>query len=118
MKYTAALSVLALAATAVAAPADLEARTNHNNPPPSNCNNNGKQVCCSGLLTCLVQVLGASCNNQAYCCNTEAPVVSHPSLPRNAIAVSPLVIRRGAELTALVQGSLINIALLNCVDIL
>ncbi|KAL3956805.1 hypothetical protein ACCO45_009651 [Purpureocillium lilacinum] len=63
MKYTAALSVLALAATA--------------------------QVCCSGLLTCLVQVLGASCNNQAYCCNTEAPV-----------------------------GSLINIALLNCVDIL
>ncbi|KAJ6442347.1 NADH-ubiquinone oxidoreductase [Purpureocillium lavendulum] len=77
MKYTAAISVLALAATAVAAPADLEARTGGNTPPPpSNCNNNGKQVCCSGLLTCLVQVLGSPCNNGAYCCQTEAPVVS------------------------------------------
>jgi hypothetical protein len=70
MKYAAALSTFALAATAIAAPAEIEAR----NP----CSNNGqRQVCCTGLLECVVQVLGGNCNN-AYCCNTEAPVVRGP----------------------------------------
>ncbi|UNI22279.1 hypothetical protein JDV02_008181 [Purpureocillium takamizusanense] len=87
MKYTAALSALALAATAMAAPAELDARTNSN--PPSNCNNNGKQVCCSGLLNCLVQAIGSPCQNDAYCCKTDAPV-----------------------------GALINVALLNCLKLL
>ncbi|KAI8663634.1 hypothetical protein NCS57_00964900 [Fusarium keratoplasticum] len=53
------------------------------------CNANTKQVCCNGLLNCAVQVLGKNCNGEAYCCKTEAPV-----------------------------GALVNIALLNCVDLL
>ncbi|RSM18259.1 hypothetical protein CDV31_002985 [Fusarium ambrosium] len=53
------------------------------------CNANTKQVCCNGLANCLVQVVGKNCDGSAYCCNTEAPV-----------------------------GALVNVALLNCVDLL
>ncbi|KAJ5215266.1 uncharacterized protein N7498_001673 [Penicillium cinerascens] len=51
------------------------------------CNNGGSQVCCSGVLNCLVQSVGDACSNQAYCCQTDAPV-----------------------------GTLLNVALLNCVQ--
>ncbi|RSM20178.1 hypothetical protein CDV31_000973 [Fusarium ambrosium] len=61
--------------------------TNSNNKV---CSVENKQVCCTGLLACAVQILGESCEGgNAYCCNT------------------------GAE-----KGTLINIALANCVDIL
>ncbi|KAJ3460427.1 hypothetical protein MRS44_011294 [Fusarium solani] len=53
------------------------------------CNANTKQVCCNGLLNCAVQVLGKNCDGSAYCCKTDAPV-----------------------------GALVNVALLNCVDLL
>ncbi|PFH57710.1 hypothetical protein XA68_14673 [Ophiocordyceps unilateralis] len=65
MKFLAA--VVALAAVAVAAPADVEPRT------ASRCNAVGqRQVCCGGLLGCLVQVLGSTCSTRAYCCETGA----------------------------------------------
>ncbi|KAK5994203.1 hypothetical protein PT974_07646 [Cladobotryum mycophilum] len=90
MKYTAALSVLALAATAAAVPTEIVARTGGGGGGSGGsggvCNNNSQQVCCNGLLTCLIQVLGSNCDSHSYCCSTGAPV-----------------------------GSLINIALLNCV---
>ncbi|CAM1511939.1 Fc.00g094520.m01.CDS01 [Cosmosporella sp. VM-42] len=54
----------------------------------STCNSNQKQVCCNGILGCAVQVLGVGCSGGSYCCETEAPV-----------------------------GSLINLALLNCVSL-
>ncbi|KAF9931413.1 hypothetical protein FBU30_010249 [Linnemannia zychae] len=42
---------------------------------PISCNASGqKQVCCDGLLNCLVQVLGDNCSTQAYCCTTNAAV--------------------------------------------
>lgn len=80
MKFSVAATTLALAATALAAPS-LEVRTDPQppTPPPSDiCPNDNKQVCCTGLLTCLVQVLGAPCSNDAFCCKTEAPAVSFP----------------------------------------
>ncbi|KAH7231155.1 hypothetical protein BKA59DRAFT_536371 [Fusarium tricinctum] len=86
MKTAAALSALTMAVAVIAAPSDIEARGSSS----SSCNSKThKQVCCNGLLSCTVQVLGSNCNNDAYCCKTNAPV-----------------------------GALINIALLNCVDIL
>ncbi|RCI17063.1 hypothetical protein L249_1792 [Ophiocordyceps polyrhachis-furcata BCC 54312] len=76
MKFFA--TVLALAAVAIAAPADIEPRTGG-----STCSApNEKPVCCntsgsSGLLTsllnpCAVQVLGSNCQAKAYCCKTDA----------------------------------------------
>ncbi|RSL42219.1 hypothetical protein CEP54_015561 [Fusarium duplospermum] len=61
--------------------------TNSNNRV---CSVENKQVCCTGLLACAVQLIGEECKGgNAYCCNT------------------------GAE-----KGTLINIALANCVDVL
>lgn len=79
MKYTAAL--LALVATVAAAPAEVESRNGGGGG--GDCNNNGgTQVCCNGVLDCLVQVVGDSCSNQAYCCQTDAPAVSlHVAMP-------------------------------------
>ncbi|CEI41816.1 hypothetical protein FVEN_g3782 [Fusarium venenatum] len=90
MQFSTFTAVFAMAAAAIAAPADIEARTGHdngNNKPV--CSAQSKQVCCNGLLSCAVQVLGSNCNANSYCCDTQAPV-----------------------------GALINVALLNCVDIL
>ncbi|KAJ4253471.1 hypothetical protein NW762_010629 [Fusarium torreyae] len=89
MKFTTIASVLALAATAVAAPADVEARTGGGGGgSTTTCSANNKQVCCNGL-SCLVQVLGNTCSGDAYCCKTDAPA-----------------------------GTLVNVALLNCVKLL
>ncbi|CAG1994584.1 hypothetical protein SNK03_010382 [Fusarium graminearum] len=82
MQFSTLTTVFALVAAAVAAPHG----SGGNNPVCSAQNN---QVCCNGLLSCAVQVLGSNCNGNAYCCNTEAPT-----------------------------GALINVALLNCVDLL
>ncbi|KAJ4329268.1 hypothetical protein N0V84_000161 [Fusarium piperis] len=53
------------------------------------CNASTKQVCCNGLLNCAVQLVGQNCDGNAYCCKTDAPA-----------------------------NALVNIALLNCVDLL
>lgn len=77
MKFTFVASVLAMAAAAIAAPAEieaLEARTGGG----KTCSTNNKQVCCNGLLNCVVQVLGQNCDSSAYCCKTDAPVVKYP----------------------------------------
>ncbi|KAM4065505.1 hypothetical protein HRG_004190 [Hirsutella rhossiliensis] len=98
MKYTAAFSVLALAATAIAVPTELEARGGPGNGGGSGgggttCSASGqKQVCCTGLLNCLVAVVGENCNNSAYCCTTDAPAVrmiSTSSNVRELVAASP-----------------------------
>ncbi|RDA91341.1 hypothetical protein CP533_0014 [Ophiocordyceps camponoti-saundersi (nom. inval.)] len=47
-----------------------------------------QQVCCDGGLGCLVQLLGETCKNTAYCCNTSAG-----------------------------PGTAVNLALLNCLKI-
>ncbi|KAH7144767.1 hypothetical protein DER46DRAFT_616483 [Fusarium sp. MPI-SDFR-AT-0072] len=92
MQFTKIASVLAMATAAIAAPApgnyEVEPRTGGGNNQPV-CSAQSKQVCCNGLLSCAIQVLGSGCNNDAYCCETEAPV-----------------------------GALINVALLNCVKLL
>ncbi|KAJ4193087.1 hypothetical protein NW767_010371 [Fusarium falciforme] len=54
------------------------------------CSVENQQVCCTSLLSCAVQILGDDCKGgNAYCCNTGAAT-----------------------------GTLINIALANCVGIL
>lgn len=77
-------AVLALAATALAAPSALEARTD--NPPSSpSCAAPKKTVCCNGGILggilCTVGILGAgTCNDQAYCCdNSDALVFVSPT---------------------------------------
>ncbi|RGP59204.1 hydrophobin 3 precursor [Fusarium sporotrichioides] len=88
MQFSTFTAVFAMAAAAIAAPTEIEARTDggHNNV----CSTQNNQVCCQGLLNCAVQVLGAGCSGgNSYCCKTDAPV-----------------------------GALINVALLNCVKLL
>ncbi|CAJ0540936.1 Ff.00g077990.m01.CDS01 [Fusarium sp. VM40] len=91
MKFATIASVLAMATVAIAtpAPADIEARTGPGGGKPSVCSSKTKQVCCNGLLNCVVQVLGGSCGGNSYCCKTSAPA-----------------------------GALVNVALLNCVKLL
>lgn len=78
---TVIVSILSVALTATAAPAMdavLEERTGGGGGTTTTCSAKGyKQVCCnSGLLGCLVQILGAHCSQQAYCCKTDASTVS------------------------------------------
>lgn len=81
MQFTKIASVLAMAAAAIAAPApgnyEVEPRTGGGNNQPV-CSAQSQQVCCTGLLNCVVQVLGSSCETKSYCCKTDAPVVSSP----------------------------------------
>lgn len=78
MKYS-ALSVIALAATAIAAPSKLGARQR-----PTECDANQKKICCatgvvSGGFFCTVQGIGSSCLAEAFCCPANLlnmPVVS------------------------------------------
>lgn len=71
MKYC-ALSIIALAATAVAAPSEVEARKSL-----GKCNASQKQVCCTPILDipllsiCLIQIAGSSCKSEAYCCQAD-----------------------------------------------
>lgn len=82
MKFIAA-ATLAFAATVAAVPTTPHHTTpdhstpDHSTPNNNNkvCSQNTKQVCCTGFLTCLVQAVGGSCNNDVYCCNTGAPEV-------------------------------------------
>ncbi|KAF4589123.1 hydrophobin 3 precursor [Ophiocordyceps camponoti-floridani] len=63
------LAIVALATVAIAAPADVEPRSSVNK-----CNvSSQQQVCCNGLLGCVVQILGSSCANRAYCCDSNGP---------------------------------------------
>ncbi|KAM0246028.1 hypothetical protein ACHAP5_004999 [Fusarium lateritium] len=89
MQFTTIASIFAMATVAIAAPApaDIEARTGGGNT--SVCSAKAKQVCCNGILSCTVQVLGGTCGGNSYCCKTSAPV-----------------------------GALVNVALLNCVKLL
>ncbi|SPJ70312.1 uncharacterized protein FTOL_00040 [Fusarium torulosum] len=91
MQFTTIASILAMATVAIAAPspADIEARTGHGGGNTPVCSAKAKQVCCNGLLSCTVQVLGGNCGGNSYCCKTSAPV-----------------------------GALVNVAVLNCVKLL
>ncbi|CAG7561889.1 unnamed protein product [Fusarium equiseti] len=92
MQFSTLASVLTMAVAAIAAPADiLEARTGGGSGGGNNavCSAQNNQVCCNGLLSCAVQVLGSNCNGNSYCCESDAPV-----------------------------GALVNVALLNCVKLL
>ncbi|KAJ6789983.1 hypothetical protein PWT90_02939 [Aphanocladium album] len=96
------ITAVALAAVAVASPAEMERRTGGGGSPPSGgaCNvngsNNGKVVCCNsaipiiGQLLCNVLAIGNTCNSnqEVYCCKTDA------------------------------SGGLINVSLLNCASLL
>ncbi|KAK8092547.1 hypothetical protein PG999_014746 [Apiospora kogelbergensis] len=81
------LSAILLAAVATAMPAPAnpsghELTTRGDDPDggydtndmPSTCDNMSTQVCCNGLLTCVVQVLGAYCGEGVYCCETDSGV--------------------------------------------
>ncbi|KAF2493790.1 hypothetical protein BU16DRAFT_619016 [Lophium mytilinum] len=62
MKPSTVFSILSLALATSAAPND-----------GGSCNGgNNKQVCCTGVLNCVVQVLGSNCDASTYCCSTDA----------------------------------------------
>ena len=68
MQFTTLVSALAMALMVSAAPADIEARTSGDN---SICKAAGdKQVCCNGILDCVVQALGSACTTKSYCCKS------------------------------------------------
>ncbi|KAI9896051.1 hypothetical protein N3K66_008951 [Trichothecium roseum] len=72
MKLSIAAAALAMVLPALAAPApaDLDARTGGSSHEEI-CNNKGKQVCCTGLLDCIVTL--NVCQDKAYCCKTDKP---------------------------------------------
>lgn len=82
MKATAALSILALAATAAATPVEVVARTGGGGgtPPPTTptCDSNQHQVCCASVLgiQCLIDILGGGCSGGTYCCDAGSATVS------------------------------------------
>ncbi|KAI1395484.1 hydrophobin 3 precursor [Hypoxylon fuscum] len=87
MQFKAITTLFTLAAVATAVPTEIQARTGGDGG--NSCNNSQQaQVCCNGLLNCLVQVIGSQCTGQAYCCSTTEPT-----------------------------GTLINISALNCVQL-
>jgi hypothetical protein len=71
MQFTSVFTLLAVAMTASALPSEV-ARGNN----IASCNAASQNVCCNGLLNCVVQVAGKTCNTEAYCCETTAPQVS------------------------------------------
>ncbi|KAH7476047.1 hypothetical protein IWW34DRAFT_846955 [Fusarium oxysporum f. sp. albedinis] len=91
MQFTKIASVLAMAAAAIAAPAP----GNYEIEPRTGGGNKNQPACsaqsqqvCCTGLSCLVQVLGG-CSTSSFCCETDAP-----------------------------DGALVNVALLNCVNLL
>ncbi|KAK8120850.1 hypothetical protein PG999_004970 [Apiospora kogelbergensis] len=98
MQFT-IISTIFMAAAAIASPvaappamepADLVVRTGGGGGGDSKtCSGDTKQVCCNGLLNCVVQILGSQCSGGVYCCDTSSGT-----------------------------GSLINIQALNCVKLL
>lgn len=86
MKFTATLAVATMAVVALAAPTEVERRTGGGDSGDT-CVNNEKQVCCNGILSCAVQVLGAGCNGGVFCCETAAPVVRTLLLAFNGIVL-------------------------------
>ncbi|KAI1136784.1 hypothetical protein F5Y05DRAFT_104256 [Hypoxylon sp. FL0543] len=95
MQFTAITTLFALAAVAIAAPTEIQARTG--NPPTGiSCpNEQPNQVCCSGTLglNCVIPLVGETCSGSSFCCNNNV--------------INP-------------QGGLINVNLnlLNCVNVL
>ncbi|KAI1474348.1 hypothetical protein K445DRAFT_27821 [Daldinia sp. EC12] len=82
------ITILALAAVATAAPAEVvEARTT---TPDKGCTNEQpNQVCCSGLLGCVLSgILGSSCGGQAYCCNNNVKNGDGNIIPINVNALN------------------------------
>lgn len=83
MKFTIVASALAMAVSACATGTG-------GGSTGGSCNANTKQVCCNGLLSCAVQVLGKNCDGSAYCCKTDAPVVSAPSSSQSELVLTKL----------------------------
>jgi hypothetical protein len=112
MQFSNIFTLLAVAMTATALPA----ADNSNAVAPrtgGSCHTHQKQVCCNGILTCLVTILGASCSGKTYCCETSSGPVSIPcSLHGVGLCDWDKV------LTTVAQGTIVNVALLNCVDLL
>ncbi|KAK7965909.1 uncharacterized protein PG986_000186 [Apiospora aurea] len=85
MQYTVITTTIFPAAAAIASPvadpdpANLEARTNG-----WPCSSDRTQVCCNSSFTsnCVVQMYGATCLGDTYCCKTSAGTVgSHQPSP-------------------------------------
>ncbi len=78
MQFSTIVATLTFALAAVAAPTG-----GNGGKTADQCNANGDhQVCCSGF-GCLIQVLGANCNQQAYCCESGDSTVSDSKFLQN-----------------------------------
>jgi hypothetical protein len=77
------------------------------------CNGGQKQACCTGLLgvlTCNIQILGSTCNQEKYCCSTSAPVVSIPF----TLSPTPWSLRVLLIIFTLLLSELLRLANANC----
>ncbi|KAI0885408.1 uncharacterized protein GGS22DRAFT_163644 [Annulohypoxylon maeteangense] len=70
MQFSTITTLFTLAAVAVAAPAEVAARTGGTG---SCSNSQPNEYCCSGLnlLGCTLNILGNSCGGTAYCCDSS-----------------------------------------------
>ncbi|KAH6640639.1 hypothetical protein F5144DRAFT_590072 [Chaetomium tenue] len=85
MQFTSLFTILAVAMTASALPSEVAPRLGG----ITSCSSQSANVCCNGLASCLVTVVGKNCDGSSYCCETNA-----------------------------VQGGLVNVDALNCVKVL
>ncbi|KAL2132389.1 hypothetical protein VTI74DRAFT_3866 [Chaetomium olivicolor] len=69
MQFSTIFTVLAAAMTASAIPhANLAVRGGGNEV--NVCSTKSTQVCCNGVLQCLITAVGANCQADAYCCES------------------------------------------------
>ncbi|KAH6851058.1 hypothetical protein B0I37DRAFT_429511 [Chaetomium sp. MPI-CAGE-AT-0009] len=69
MQFTSLFTILAVAMTASALPAEVAPRLGG----ITSCSAQSANVCCNGLASCLVTALGKNCDGSSYCCETTAP---------------------------------------------
>lgn len=73
MQFSTIFTVLAAAMTATALPNVARSGGDETAVCSSTHNNN---VCCDGLLNCVLNVVAENCSNDAYCCKSDAVQVS------------------------------------------
>ncbi|KAK3904908.1 hypothetical protein C8A05DRAFT_13260 [Staphylotrichum tortipilum] len=85
MQFSSLFTLLAVAMTASAVPSGHGGGSAEINA----CSSKTANVCCGGLLGCVITLVGKECEGSSYCCDTTAP-----------------------------QGGVIDVNALNCVKLL
>jgi hypothetical protein len=119
MQFTSLFTILAVAMTASALPAEQVAPRAANQV--ASCNNVQSQVCCDGVVGCTLNVLGTTCDGGSYCCDSDAVQVSSALPPPTHFLVVIYLQNPPLKLTRPLfpcQAGLIDVNALNCVELL